>query len=355
MVVQNSLKDDTQRWQKKKGMGIYISDNDHDCITNLMFADDVLLFASSKDQLQKNVVRIQKNYWKCETKILSNQSSQSSDTKKKKEMEVDDIKKSKYWQEEKAWDTLARRLRSCNRRRQKSRIESGLPGCGCTQEHLTRHFSHVHYTRSVMYNHTTWLKKSQCSRMCPSSAHLCHLHAIHDERLSVCSSLLLCFSLCLFPCVSPSPCSSLQTSTCTLSWTSSSMWTTPRQTYLASPPIEESCFLAEITPPTVEDTRPAGRKTRVVDSTMCDRVHEVKWDCCLHEPCGVPNPLAMTAGGGSGLLGQVWRKTGRRDGETLVPSLQSSRSSVQWWLTWLLVLGSSRANSEKRARINIRT
>ena len=34
-------------------MGIYLSDYDHDCLTNLRFADDVLLFATSKDQLQK--------------------------------------------------------------------------------------------------------------------------------------------------------------------------------------------------------------------------------------------------------------------------------------------------------------
>ena len=33
-VLQNSLKDDIQRWQKKKGMGIYLSEHDHDCITN---------------------------------------------------------------------------------------------------------------------------------------------------------------------------------------------------------------------------------------------------------------------------------------------------------------------------------
>ena len=52
-VLQNSLKDVTKRWQKKKGMGIYLSDYDHDCLTNLRFADDVLLFATSKDQLQK--------------------------------------------------------------------------------------------------------------------------------------------------------------------------------------------------------------------------------------------------------------------------------------------------------------
>ena len=52
-VLQSSLKEITQRWQKKKGMGIYPSDHDHDCLTNLRFADDVLLFATSKDQLQK--------------------------------------------------------------------------------------------------------------------------------------------------------------------------------------------------------------------------------------------------------------------------------------------------------------
>ena len=54
-VLQNSLKEVTQRWQKKKGMGIYLSDHDHDhdCLTNLRFADDVLLFATSKEQLQK--------------------------------------------------------------------------------------------------------------------------------------------------------------------------------------------------------------------------------------------------------------------------------------------------------------
>ena len=105
-------------------------------------------------------------------------------------------------------------------------------------------FSTAQCTRLILCMLTTWLKTSY--RMCPCSAHSCHSHAMVD-----CFSLLTCSSLCSFPCVSPSPCSSLPTSTCTLSWTSSSMWTTPRQTYLASPPIEESCSLAEYTPPTV--------------------------------------------------------------------------------------------------------
>ena len=78
-------------------MGIYLSDNDHDCLTNLRFADDVLLFASSKEQLQKMLCEFKKSAEKVglrihlgKTKILRNQSNQSSDTKK--EIEVDDIK-----------------------------------------------------------------------------------------------------------------------------------------------------------------------------------------------------------------------------------------------------------------------
>ena len=95
-VLQNSLKDDIQRWQKKKGMGIYLSDHDHDCFTNLRIADDVLLFASSEEQLQKMLCDFKKSTEKvghrihpAKTKILSNQSSNT------RKMEVDD-KKSKY-------------------------------------------------------------------------------------------------------------------------------------------------------------------------------------------------------------------------------------------------------------------
>ena len=53
MVLQKALEDDIPRWQKKNGMGICSGDSHHDCLTNLQFADDVLLFASTKEQLQK--------------------------------------------------------------------------------------------------------------------------------------------------------------------------------------------------------------------------------------------------------------------------------------------------------------
>ena len=60
-VLQYSLNNDIQRWQKKKGMGIYLSDNDHDCLTNLGFPDDVLLLASSKKQLRKMLYELKKS------------------------------------------------------------------------------------------------------------------------------------------------------------------------------------------------------------------------------------------------------------------------------------------------------
>ena len=96
-VLQFSLKDDILRWQKKSGMGIYLTDNDHDYLTNLRFADDVLLLASSEEQMRKMLCEFKKSTEKVglrihpdKTKILSNQSIINSDTKK--ELEVEDMK-----------------------------------------------------------------------------------------------------------------------------------------------------------------------------------------------------------------------------------------------------------------------
>ena len=93
MVLQKALEDDIPRWQKKKGMEIYLSDYDHDCFTNMRFADDVLLFASSNKQLQKMLCEFKKSTEKVglrihpgKTKILSNQ---SSDIRKEIEIEKD--------------------------------------------------------------------------------------------------------------------------------------------------------------------------------------------------------------------------------------------------------------------------
>ena len=96
-VLQYSLKDEIQRWQKKKGMGIYLSNRDRDCLTNLRFADDVMLFATSKEQIWKMLCDFKKGTEKVglrihpdKTKILCNQSTINSDTKK--HIEVGDMK-----------------------------------------------------------------------------------------------------------------------------------------------------------------------------------------------------------------------------------------------------------------------
>ena len=40
--LQKALEDDIPRWQKKKGVGIHMSDSDHECLTYMRFTDDVL-------------------------------------------------------------------------------------------------------------------------------------------------------------------------------------------------------------------------------------------------------------------------------------------------------------------------
>ena len=78
-----------QYCQKKKGLGIYLSDQERDCLTNLRFADDVMLFATSKEQIRKMMCEFKKATEKVglrihrdKRKILSNQSNMNSDTKR---------------------------------------------------------------------------------------------------------------------------------------------------------------------------------------------------------------------------------------------------------------------------------
>ena len=70
-------------------MGIYLSDQERDCLTNLRFADDMMLFATSKEQLRNMMYEFKKATEKVgltihpdKTKILSNDSSMNSDTKR---------------------------------------------------------------------------------------------------------------------------------------------------------------------------------------------------------------------------------------------------------------------------------
>ena len=67
--------------KRKRGMGIYLSDYDQDCLTNMRLANDVLLFAFSREQLQKMLCEFKRRPEKMglrihprKTKILGNQS-----------------------------------------------------------------------------------------------------------------------------------------------------------------------------------------------------------------------------------------------------------------------------------------
>ena len=88
-----ALKDDATRWQKTKCMGICLSDSESDCLTNLRFADDVLLFSTSQVQLQKMMCDFEQSAERVglkihtdNTKILSNQSSN-----KRTEIDINNI------------------------------------------------------------------------------------------------------------------------------------------------------------------------------------------------------------------------------------------------------------------------
>ena len=68
-------------------MGIYLSDQERDCLTNLRFADDAMLFATSKEQLRNMMYEFKIATEKVglkihKTKILSNQSTMNSNTKR---------------------------------------------------------------------------------------------------------------------------------------------------------------------------------------------------------------------------------------------------------------------------------
>ena len=92
-VLQYSLREDLDRWQEKQ-KGIKLSDATEDCLTNLRFADDVLLFSTSLNKLRDMLCEFKISTEAVglgihpdKTKILSNQ-----DKVKAKEIEVDNIK-----------------------------------------------------------------------------------------------------------------------------------------------------------------------------------------------------------------------------------------------------------------------
>ena len=91
-VLQYSLEENLKSWQENK-KGIRLSDATEDCLTNLRFADDVLLFSTSLRKLRDMLCDFKASTEKVglgihpdKTKILSNQ-----DKLKEKELTVDNI------------------------------------------------------------------------------------------------------------------------------------------------------------------------------------------------------------------------------------------------------------------------
>ena len=88
-MLQYALKNVIQRWQNNKDMEIYLSDQERDCLTNLRFADDVMKFPTSKEQIRNMMCEFKDVTEKVglrihpdKTKILSNQSNINYDTKR---------------------------------------------------------------------------------------------------------------------------------------------------------------------------------------------------------------------------------------------------------------------------------
>ena len=92
-MLQFSLEGDLKRWQEKQ-KGIRLSDKTEDCLTNLRFADDVLLYSTSLEKLLEMLCEFKISTEAVglgihpdKTKRLSNQ-----EKVKAKEITVNDIK-----------------------------------------------------------------------------------------------------------------------------------------------------------------------------------------------------------------------------------------------------------------------
>ena len=92
-MLQYSLENDLKQCQEKR-KGIRLSDKAEDCLTNLRFADDLLLFSTSLEKLREMLCEFKTSTEAVglgihpdKTKILSNQ-----DKIKAKEITVDNIK-----------------------------------------------------------------------------------------------------------------------------------------------------------------------------------------------------------------------------------------------------------------------
>ena len=72
--LQVALKDDLVSWQRR-GMGMRPGVSESDCLTNLRFPDDVLLFSTSLEQLQRMMCDFKRSTEKVGLKIHQDKNS----------------------------------------------------------------------------------------------------------------------------------------------------------------------------------------------------------------------------------------------------------------------------------------
>ena len=101
-ILQYSLKDDILRWQKKKGMGIYLSDNDRDLQTTCY------CLLPPKNRYGKCCVTSRKVLKKWDSGVIQKRRKFSATRPSSTRTQKRNLKlktwKSKYWQEMKAWN-----------------------------------------------------------------------------------------------------------------------------------------------------------------------------------------------------------------------------------------------------------
>ena len=91
-VLQAAMEDDLSRW-REKGMGITLGDLQADLLSNLRFADDVLLISASLEQLRSMMCEFKKSTESVGLKIHRKERKPSNQgSNRRKEVTIDNIK-----------------------------------------------------------------------------------------------------------------------------------------------------------------------------------------------------------------------------------------------------------------------
>ena len=184
-VLQYSLESSLTKWQENK-KGIRLGDKTEDCLTNLRFADDVLLFSTSLGKLRDMLCDLKASNEAVglgilpdKTKILSNQ-----DTVKAKEITVDNIQieilrkreSARYLGQKITFEDLATE-------EIKNRLRAAWAAFHKYRQELTsRDYRLCHRLRPLQYGHHTYV--DLCKRHVDT-------HAKHEKMIKTAQQKML--------------------------------------------------------------------------------------------------------------------------------------------------------------------